>query len=167
MESAAAGPGLGMGRVARQARRNAAGGGVSYHGEGADQGFGVGVAGCGEGSAAEPSSTIRPAYITATRSVTWARTERSWVMTIRARFLLAELCQEVQDLGLYHDVERRRWLVGDHQRRVARQGHGDHDPLAHAAGELVRVVASPARRDAHVLEELPHAAAGLALETSS
>jgi len=54
------------------------------------------------------------------------------------------------------------WLVGDQKRQVARQGHGDNDPLAHAAGELVRVVACPARRDAHVLDELPHPTAGFA-----
>ena len=36
--------------------------------------------------------------------------------------LFAKLCQEVQDLGLYHDVERRRWFVGDQKRRVACQG---------------------------------------------
>src|SRR5215208_2373432 len=76
--------------------------------------------------------------------------------------LFAELCQEVQDLGLYHDVERRRRLVSDHQRRVARQGHSDHNPLAHPAGELVRVVISPARRDANTLEKLLHAAASFA-----
>ena len=85
-------------------------------------------------------------------------------MTISAMFLSSRrLCQEVEDLGLDHDVQRRRRLVGDHQRRVARERHGDHDPLAHPARELVRVVVRPARRDANVLEELLHPAAGLAL----
>jgi hypothetical protein len=28
--------------------------------------------------------------------------------------LLAQACQEVEDLGLDHDVKRRGWLVGDH-----------------------------------------------------
>ena len=45
----------------------------------------------------------------------------------------------VHDLGLHRDVERRRRLVGDQQRRPAGQGHGDPDALALAAGELVRV----------------------------
>src|SRR3546814_2685606 len=36
-------------------------------------------------------------------------------------------------------VERRCRLVGDQQCRVAGQGDGDHGPLAHAAGELVRI----------------------------
>ena len=43
-------------------------------------------------------------------------------------------------------VERRRRLVGDQQARVAGDGHRDHHALVHAAGELVRKVAS--RRDA-------------------
>ena len=54
--------------------------------------------------------------------------------------LLLQLLQQVHDLRLHGDVERRRRLVGDEHRRVEREGHRDHDALAHAAGELVRVV---------------------------
>ncbi len=43
--------------------------------------------------------------------------------------------------ALSDDVERRGRLVHDHQVRGEEQGHGDHGPLAHAAGELVRVAA--------------------------
>ena len=53
---------------------------------------------------------------------------------------LLQLDHQVEDLRLGRDVERRRRLVGDQQLRVARQRHGDDDALAHAAGELVRVV---------------------------
>jgi hypothetical protein len=50
-----------------------------------------------------------------------------------------EVAQQVEDLGLDGDVERGGGLVGDEQARVAGERHGDHDALAHAAGELVRV----------------------------
>jgi hypothetical protein len=48
--------------------------------------------------------------------------------------------QQVQDLRLDRDVQRGGRLVGDDQRGPAGDGHGDHHPLAHAAGELVGVV---------------------------
>jgi hypothetical protein len=48
---------------------------------------------------------------------------------------------EVEDLRLDRDVERRGRLVGDEERRVAGERHRDHDPLAHAARELVGVFA--------------------------
>src|SRR5262245_3118318 len=48
--------------------------------------------------------------------------------------------QQVEDLRLNGDVERRRRFVGDHQRRPARQRNRNHDPLAHTAGQLVRVI---------------------------
>ena len=37
------------------------------------------------------------------------------------------------------DVESGRGLVGDQELGATDQGHGDHRPLAHAAGELVRI----------------------------
>ena len=46
-----------------------------------------------------------------------------------------QVLQQVEDLRLDGDVERRRRLVGDQQRGLAGQRHGDHDPLAHAAGQ--------------------------------
>ena len=52
--------------------------------------------------------------------------------------LLPQPLEELQDLGLDHHVERGRRLVADDHRRVAGEGHRDHRPLAHPAGELVR-----------------------------
>ena len=52
-------------------------------------------------------------------------------------------CSSSQDLRLDRDVERRGRLVGDQQSRIAGQRHRDHHPLAHAAGQLVRIVAQP------------------------
>ena len=50
------------------------------------------------------------------------------------------LADDVHDLRLDGDVERRRRLVGDEDLRVAGDRHGDHGPLAHASRELERVL---------------------------
>jgi hypothetical protein len=50
-----------------------------------------------------------------------------------------EVVEQPQDLGLHDDVERGGGLVGQQQRRSRRQRHGDVDPLAHPAAELVWV----------------------------
>ncbi len=55
-----------------------------------------------------------------------------------AEFLL-DVAHQVEDLRLHGDVERRRRLVGDQHARPARDRHGDHHALAHAAGQLVRI----------------------------
>ncbi len=54
-----------------------------------------------------------------------------------------EVGEELEDLRLQGDVERRGRLVGEQQLRPAGERHGDHRPLALAAGELVGVVAEP------------------------
>ena len=48
--------------------------------------------------------------------------------------------QQLDDLCLYRDVERRRRLIGDQQLRLIRHGHGDHRPLPHAARQFVRIL---------------------------
>ena len=56
--------------------------------------------------------------------------------------------QQVEDLRLHRDVERRGRLVGDQQLGLAGERDGDRHALAHAAGELVRdtgAAAAPAR----------------------
>jgi hypothetical protein len=55
----------------------------------------------------------------------------------------SDLLQQREDLRLHRDVEGGRRLVGDEQLGLGRERHGDHDALAHAAGELVRVVVDP------------------------
>ena len=52
---------------------------------------------------------------------------------------LLQLAHQVEDLRLDGDVERRGRLVGDQHLGIARQRHGDHDALAHAARHLVRI----------------------------
>ena len=74
-------------------------------------------------------------------------TPRSWVMKISAvPVRRAEVEQQIDDLRLDRDVERRGRLVGDQDLRLAGQGDGDHRALAHAARKLVRIFVDPARR---------------------
>jgi hypothetical protein len=57
--------------------------------------------------------------------------------------LVAQRAEERQHLRLDGDVESGRGLVRDDQVGAAGDGHGDHHPLAQAAGELVRVARHP------------------------
>ena len=109
---------------------------------------------------------MKPAYITLIRWVIPATTPRSWVIRIIAvPVSVGQAAEELEDLRLDRDVERRRRLVGDHQLRLERERHGDHHALAHAARELVREVVEPrlGLRDADHLEELDGPGAGLVL----
>ena len=100
-----------------------------------------------------PVSTMRPAYITATRSAISATTPRLWVTNSMP---MPRSClqrgQQVEDLRLDGDVERGGRLVGDQQRRIAGERHGDGRALAHPAREFMRI--------------LPRAAAGSGMPTS-
>jgi len=48
------------------------------------------------------------------------------------------LLDQLEDLRLGRHVERRSRFVGDQESRTGRDRDGDHDALAHAAGEFVR-----------------------------
>ena len=63
--------------------------------------------------------------------------------------LLCEILQQIQDLRLDRDVERRRRLIGDNEFRLAGKRHRDHGPLAHTTGELVRISADSQGRIGH------------------
>jgi hypothetical protein len=75
-------------------------------------------------------------------------------------FCRAQVANEIEDLGLHGHVERRRRLVGEKQVRITGQCDGDHDPLAHAAGELMRVIlhAALGRRHTDACQRLDGAA---------
>ena len=75
---------------------------------------------------------------------------------------LRQILHQFQNLRLHGHVERRRRFVGDQELRIAADGHGDHDALAHAAGELMRVLLEPVRRigNSHQLEQLLRACPG-------
>ena len=59
---------------------------------------------------------------------------------IAAPRLLLQLAHQIEDLRLDGDVERGGRLVGDQELGIAGERHRDHHALAHAAGELVRIV---------------------------
>ena len=114
----------------------------------AQQTPGVGVLGPVEDVlGAVPYSTHLPPYITRMSSDSSATTPRSWVIDDQRGVELAlQVAHQVEDLRLHGDVQRGGRLVGDQQLGVAGQRHGDHRALAHAAGELVRVVVDPRSR---------------------
>ena len=66
--------------------------------------------------------------------------------------------QQVQDLRLHGDVERRDRLVADDQLRLEREGAGDPDALSLPARELVREAVVVLGVEADALEQLLHAA---------
>ena len=66
---------------------------------------------------------------------------------------LLELHDLRQDVPLHHHVERGGRLVHDDDLGVGGQRHGDHHPLPHAAGQLVRVGAEPVARDADQVKQ--------------
>ena len=77
----------------------------------------------------------------------------------RHAHLALQLPQQLEDLRLDGDVERRRRLVGDQQVGLVGERHGDHDALALAARELVRegVEALLGLADADLVQQLEHA----------
>ena len=69
----------------------------------------------------------------------------------------AESSEEEQDLRLGRDVEARDDLVGDDELGLERERAGDADPLALAAGNLVRVAAEKRSRQADDVEQFRRA----------
>ena len=79
----------------------------------------------------------------------------------RHAHLALQLLQQLEDLRLDGDVERRRRLVGDQQVRLVGERHGDHHALALAARKLMREGAEALLRlaDADLVQQLEHARA--------
>jgi hypothetical protein len=67
-----------------------------------------------------------------------------------------QVLQQVDDLRLDRDVERRHRLVADDQARLDRQGAGDGDALPLAAGEFVGVARGMRFCEADELQQLAH-----------
>ena len=57
--------------------------------------------------------------------------------------LLLKLPHEAEDLRLNGHVERSGRFVGNENRGVARESHGDHDALPHPTGKLMGVLVEP------------------------
>ena len=68
-----------------------------------------------------------------------------------------QVADDVEHLALHDHVERGHRLVGDHKARIERQRERDRDALAHAAGELVRIIDEAAGIEADHFEELARA----------
>src|SRR2546428_2118045 len=73
-----------------------------------------------------------------------------------------QVLQEIEDLGLDGDVQRRHGLVGDDEARPDGERAGAADPLALPAAELVRMAVARVGRPADELEQLLDARASLA-----
>ena len=74
-----------------------------------------------------------------------------------------QILHQFQDLRLDGHVERGGRLVGDQQLRIAGEADGDHHPLTHAAGQLVRELLQPALRIGYADQRQQLDGAGLRL----
>src|SRR6185369_12683551 len=71
--------------------------------------------------------------------------------------LALQFPQQLDDLGLHGKVERRGWLVEQDEFWLHRDGAGDGDALALAAGKLMRKTAEDVVWHAGIAQRLPHA----------
>src|SRR4029079_17199069 len=71
---------------------------------------------------------------------------------VRQVEIVPQVEEQVQDLALDRDIERRHRLVADDEVRPEGEGPGDADALALAAGELMRVAAGGGAAAAQRLE---------------
>ena len=76
---------------------------------------------------------------------------------------LLQVLEQIEDLGLDRDVERRDRLVADDQLRADGERAGDADPLPLAARELVREPVVVLGVEADDLQQLAHAPLALRL----
>ena len=104
---------------------------------------------------ASPSSAIWPAYMTATRSQASATIPRLWVISSsavskfsRRSARMPRICASTITSSAVVGSSAITSFGFEHERQ------GDHDPLAHAARELVRVLLEAGRRDAHARQRL-------------
>src|SRR5215207_1657327 len=67
--------------------------------------------------------------------------------------LLLQVDQQVENLRLYRDVERRDRLISDDQARIDGESTGDAKTLALAAGKLMWVFADRVRAQADAREQ--------------
>ena len=67
--------------------------------------------------------------------------------------ILLEGSDGLQDLVLDDDIQGCGRFVGNDQRRVAGQRHGNDHPLAHAPGKLVGIILKPAFGDLHQVKQ--------------
>ena len=71
--------------------------------------------------------------------------------------LVAQLEEQIEDLGLNGNVERGYGLVSDNEFRFRGQGARDGDPLALSAGKFVRIFSHVTGVQSHRFHEFGHA----------
>src|SRR5690606_36932590 len=76
---------------------------------------------------------------------------------------LLDLDEEIEHAGLGREIERRDRLIADDQLWRERQGPGDRDTLALAAGKFPRVAMGGVARQVHLIEQAAHAGRGVGL----
>ena len=86
---------------------------------------------------------------------------------IRQLQSLLQVHEQVDDLCLHGDVERRDGFVRDDERRVQRERPREADPLTLPAAELVRVPRELRGVEADEVEELGHSGAALGLRADA
>jgi hypothetical protein len=70
-----------------------------------------------------------------------------------------EITQQVDDLRLYRDIERRNWLIGDDQLWLYGKSPRDADPLPLTTGKLVRKPRKMIGTESDYLQQLHNALA--------
>ncbi len=65
--------------------------------------------------------------------------------------LLLDLLEQIHDVRLRQHVQRRGWLVENHQSGVRNQRGSDGDTLSHPAGELKGVTVQEVHRETYHL----------------
>ena len=99
-----------------------------------------GCRGSSSSSSVVPCSTMRPRYITATRSAMFHASPRSCVTTrIATPVSRTSPSMSCEDLAAHRGVEARDRLVGDEQLRLEHHRARDHHALTLPARDLVRV----------------------------
>src|SRR2546427_3812856 len=77
--------------------------------------------------------------------------------------LVLQVLQQIQDLRLDRDIERRYRLVANEHVRLHGEAAGNRDPLTLAAGEFVRILEERNLGEPHFLEQFVDPVAALAL----
>ena len=126
-----------------------------------------GWAGAANSSAVGAISMIRPRYITATRSASVDDRQVVGDEDHGQAVLVAQRGEEVEDLRLDGDVERRNRLVGDEQTRPRRQCCGDADALTLTARQRVRSPVGEGRADSDLGEHLRNSGVTLLTRTDA
>ena len=101
------------------------------------------VTSSGELAATSLSATLRPRRSTTTRSAMLNTSGMRWLMSTMAMPLVAQLPDEIEDLGDLPHRDRRGRLVHQHDLGVGNPGSGDGHRLSLAARHLPDQIARP------------------------